>query len=285
MDHWRAVRVAPGEDAGAWTNALSIVGWERRARVLKRDAGAEVLRVTLLGRDVVVKTRELRGLDALRARLGASRAFRHWRGAAWLIDHGFRTAAPRALLLGSRSGLPVEAFVADALAGKSVLHHLADEDLPVREEHAIAREIGGLVARLGSAGRYNADGKPSNLIVLPRADSPGRIEIAVIDCAAIRRRSPLAHVSAAVRMLADLAIEPIGVGVRPRRSLMMRVVDANVRWGVEHWLGRLGAASAVRDDPRVRHAMRAMRHTLWRRAARAVREHGDPRPLVHPLHG
>lgn len=284
MNHWRAVRVAPGEDAGAWTNALSTVGWERRARVLKRDAGAEVLSVTLLGRDVVVKARELRGLDALKARFGASRAFRQWRGSAWLLDHGFRTAHPRALLVGSRGGLPVEVFVADALPGKSVLHHLADEDLSVRDEHAIARELGGLIARLNAAGRCNADGKPSNLIVVPRLPPRDGLEVAVIDCAAIRRRSPLAHVAAAVRMLADLAIEPRGVGVTVRRPLMMRVVDASVRWGVEHWLGRLGAAAAVRDDPKVRRAMRTMRRTLWRRAARAVRDHRDPRPLVDPLH-
>ncbi|MFM9994887.1 MAG: hypothetical protein ACKVU4_03695 [Phycisphaerales bacterium] len=293
MDQWRVVRVAPGEDGGAWVAALSAVGWERSARVLKREAGAGVYRVAMVRRDAVLKFRDLHGSDRLKGLFGATRAMRQWRGAAWLSTHGFRTARPYALLSGTRMGVPAEALVMEGLPGKSVLMHLADEDLTIRQEHAVARELGRLTARMIAAGRYNADGKPSNLIVT-RCDEDGGdrpVEIAIIDCGALRLRSPLSHASSLVRMLASLVIEPIGVGVRPRRTLMMRALTACIGATVERWLGKLGKLGAdgrggsIRGEPRVRRAVREMRRTLWRRVERAVRDHGDPRPRVNPLHG
>ncbi len=152
----------------------------------------------------------------LKSFLRCSRAFRHWRGAAWLAEHGFRTAACYSLLRGRVTwrgpGIDKEILIMEALPGKSVLHHLADRDLGVGQEHALARALGRMLADLARAGAYNRDGKPSNLIVT-RTDPP---EIAVIDCVAIRaaRGASMPLERSAARLL----IEPRGVGCPVRRG-------------------------------------------------------------------
>lgn len=145
----------------------------------------------------------------------------------------------------------------EALPGKSILQHLADRDLTTRQEHAVAAAIGSDIALLARHVLQNRDHKPSNLILT----NPAKPAIAIIDCVAIRRGIR------ADRMLASLVIEPSGVGLRPRRALMMRVIRECARNAPDILEG--GHRRWVRE--------------LWRRVAAIVQAHGDPTPRVNPL--
>lgn len=236
------------------------------ARVLKREGAAEVLRGPLLGRDVVVKIIPARGVaDRVKAWAGRSRAQRQWLGAEWLDAHWFATARPLALLRGAGA----ECLVMEALNGRTVLEHLAAGDLPVREQHELAADLGAMVARMTALGRYNRDHKPSNLIV-ERLDN-GRPRVAVIDCVAILPVSRAGGAAgAADRMMASLVIEAIGCGCPPRRGLIMRALRAR----------HDALAGAADPSPRSR---RLFCRAAWARVAALVAAHGDPRPRVDPL--
>lgn len=267
------LRVAPGESPQAWSDALD-TDWRSSATLLKRDTLTSVWRTTLLGRDVVIKAWTLATPGArLKSLLHLSRGQRHWRGAARLAAHGFTTAAP--LLLGrERQGSdPVELLVMRALPGRTLLHSLADARLTTRQEHAVAAAIGRQLARLGSVRLGNRDHKPSNLILTgEETDSP---EIAIIDTVAIRR----AVRPCLVRMLHALAVEPLGVGLLPRRALRMRVLAALVVETDEKY-----AVEDVRRKNRRRAIHRIVMRRLWRQTVASVQRHGDPTPRVDPLH-
>lgn len=256
--------------ASGWAGAIARCdGWLAGARLLKADPRGPVWKTRLLGRDVVVKCRCLCGLgEGMKVLLRTTRGERLWRGWRWLDEHGFASARPIVLLRGKRDGRLTECVVIELLPGMTVLHHIArlcdsqdtshapadGEPMGVRQQHALAREIGGQVARLVALGRYNRDHKPSNLIVT----DVDKAKVAIIDTVAIRPRTILSG-DRLSRMLGLLAIEPLGVGCLPRRALMMRVVRA--------------CADELGRDAK----------GLWRSAERAVIENGDPTPEISPL--
>lgn len=260
----RVVRAVRGEDAAAWAVALADGAWLDAARTLKADGGSRVVAARLRGREVVVKTRQLRGAWArLKCALGRGKGDRHWRGAALLAGKGVATARVLALARATIDGQESELLVMEFVPGPTLLGVMADVRAGrergggpgVREQHALARAVGAQVAQMGDL--FNRDHKPSNLIVR----SGG---VVLIDCEGVRR----AVIPGAARMFASLLIEPTGCGVPPRRALRMRALLA--------W--------AEAGDPRGgRAAHRAAARELWAEAARVVSHHGDPTPRVDPL--
>jgi len=260
---FRVQRLAPGESAPAWSAALAAFD-PSQAQVLKQDSAAAVYRATLLGRDVILKSWDLvTPGDRLKAAIRAGRADRHWRGAAWLLAHGLDTARPYAILADRRPGARRRWLIMEALPGKTVLQHLADRDLTVKQEHALTRKVGELISRTYSAGRFNRDCKPSNLIAT--SVDPSNPRIAVIDCVAIRRII-LDDDSKLERMLASLYIEPLGCGCPPRKSLIYAALRS--RWPADY-----------ADRP----AMKIGLRDIWDTAADHTNDHGDPRPRINPL--
>lgn len=253
----------------AWSRAVSEEGWSARLRSIKSDPGGQVFRGPVNGREVVVKVRPWRRRDTLHALVGRTRGARQWHGAEWLVREGFRAGPTLALLHGRGARGPVECLILGALPGRSVLELLASGGLHARVEHAIARELGRQTAALAAAGRYNRDHKPSNLIVT-RADESAA-EVAIVDSVAIRRIPPWPRPYAA-RMLASLVIEPVGVGVPPRRALMARVVWAHVAGVLSSRAASLTPAQS-----------KAARRLAWRIVEGILMAHGDPTPRVNPL--
>jgi hypothetical protein len=260
-------RLGANEDAAFWTRSLSGGAWLPGSRVLKQDAATWVRRVTLPGRtgDVVIKCRPAQGLgERLKALSRASRGDRHWRGARWLLDHGFDTAEPLLLASAVVDGVPCELLLTAFIDARSVLEHLAARDLSVRQEHEAARAVARLVGGIDKAGRHNRDGKPSNLLLVP--DVSGFYRVATIDTVAIRRGAgfkPLA------RSLANLLIEPMGTGVAPRLALQGRIM--------RELLGAPPTEANERDD------WWLTRGLYWGTARDMVDAHGDPTPRVNPL--
>jgi hypothetical protein len=271
----RILRADPPSSSSAWLAALSRPDWLAGAITLKLDidGGSWVRRATLSlpsgPRDVVIKCRHIATLaDRLKASLRLSRFHRHWRGARWLAAHNFPTARPLALARAVFDGRPCELLILEALPGKSVLQHLADNDLSVRQQHALAHALGRMLARLAAAGRYNRDGKPSNLIVTRCTDADA--EVAIIDTVAIKGTSlRLAGNRTIVRMLEALAIEPLGCRLPIRCGLAMRVVRAMVE-----------SFPILGNRPSLH---RIAAHQFWRTVRSAIAAHRDPRPRVNPL--
>ncbi|MBX3375973.1 MAG: hypothetical protein KF678_03100 [Phycisphaeraceae bacterium] len=258
---FRIDRIGAGERREEWRRALGAFLPEE---TLKKEGAAWVYRGRMLGREVVVKVRELRSLaDRLKVALGAGRGRRHWRGASWLLEHGFATARPLVLAM-ERGSAAREWLVMEALPGASLLRHIADADLGVREQHGLARAVGRQVAALCAAGRFNRDHKPSNLIVSRRG---GEFVVSIIDCVAIRRGR-----DGAVRMLHALAVEPTGLRILPRRAVLARVIAAVVE-----------AEYGGRDRREAKSAMRGARRAYWGLVMESLRRHGDATPRTNPL--
>lgn len=257
-------------------------------RILKRESdlasGTLVCVCTLLGRPVVIKRTPLGLGGMVKAAFKASRGWRHWRGAAWLLTQGIPTARPLALL---RSG-SAEVLIMDALDGPSLLQAMADRSLNIRQQHALADAPGELIARLAHHARYNRDHKPSNLIVTKLTDT--HAELAIIDCVAIlpisRMRPP---VEPLLRMLSSQVIEPLGCGVLPRRALLLRALRACLRaqWQLDARnaeptpTAAPGSPAAPAKEQR-EWELASMR-LLWREVARIIHDHGDPTPRINPL--
>lgn len=221
--------------------------------------------------EVIIKCRVDRGLRAAIKRFcRSSRGDRQWRGAHWLIGHGLLTAKPRALLRATIDGQPCELLILERLQGKSVLEHLASTELTIKEQHHVARELGRLIAALNRLGKFNRDGKPSNLIVV--RDSQDQLRIATIDTVAIR--SDYGSLLAATEMLASLYIEPVGCGVPPRLALRARVIRALISE-----FERVATKPSSRTRANVRRSIRL----AWRDADALARRHGDPAPKINPL--
>ena len=255
--------------------------------VLKAEGHSFVVQVALEGTELIVKWRELVGLrDRAKNLLRASRGFRQWRGARRLQRAGIPVAGPIALLtqygdadaatrptaLLPAKAWPREWLLLEVAPGKTLLRHLADRDLSIRDEHALARAVGVQVGAMLTANVCNRDHKPSNLIVTFDEGVP---IVTLIDTVAIRRRGNPGEMA---RMLATLLIEPIGVGAAPRGALAFRVLrDACAAW-LEHTLARpLGTAKGDKK------ALRAMVRSMARRVDQYIRTHGDPTPKVNPL--
>ncbi|MGH7132749.1 MAG: lipopolysaccharide kinase InaA family protein [Phycisphaerales bacterium] len=227
-----------------------------RAQVIKRDGDAEVLATELLGQPVIIKRWRARSAyEKLKMKLGFGRANRHARGTRRLQDSGIPTARVLASqLLPEQDGTLAQTLILERLPGKTVLEHLADNDLSPRQQHALARRIALDMAALIRAGYYNRDHKPSNLIVTSTDAADPRA--AVIDTVAIRRAGDIG----AIRMLASLYIEPLGCGVPPRRALAFRVVRT---------LANEGLGKPYQQ--------------LWMYAGNVIRNHGDAKPKISPL--
>lgn len=272
----RHAGAAPGENAPA---SLSATQWAdairdfdpTKATLLKADGPTRVWRANMLGQDVVIKCWELNSFPSrVKALFGGGRGDRHWRGAEWLLTHGERTAEPLALAIeyggpphhqpgmsgttGPGRRWPQQWLVMRAIDGPTVLELIADPTLPVAQQHSLAAELGAQVDRIIQQGRYNRDHKPSNLIVEHLDESSARV--AIIDCVAINRCAR-GNGLGALRMLSSLIIEPIGCGVRPRRTLMVRAIRAFVglRAGhavVGYWWERISTHVAAKGDLRPR---------------------------------
>lgn len=272
---------APGVSDAAWARALSWwAGAGEPGRVLKSDGPNVVIAASLLGRGVVVKRWRPSAWTRLRSTISGSKCERHWRGASWLARHGIGTAP--CLAMGHDAALVArrDYLVMEELTGPTVLDVLARSadarTIGVREEHAIAREVGRQIAGMIAHGRFNRDHKPSNLIVVGRA---GRVGLAVIDCVAILPLWRGGGAGAArERMLASLCIEPTELGVGPRRSLVLAALCAAL--GVERAGGRAsragrggrGGRGAMRLSPSAKRALRG----VWRSVAARVRAHVGP---------
>lgn len=286
----RPIRVAPGEDAAAWAGALQ-GAWLRGAQTLKNEpAGAGrsslawVRRARLLGQDVVVKCRGAGGLaERMKSVARRGRFERHWRGAERLAAVGVATARPLLLASGEQGGRRVEVLVMEALAGRTLLAHLAERDLSPGQERAVARALGLLLARLWLAGVFNRDSKPSNLLVTSAGaplDGDGA-GLAVLDCVGLRP-GPRAGFSAPLfAMLASILREPLGCGLRLGAAERQRVVRAMLD---EVWQREPGPDGAEMDlKNRWTHATS---EAIWSRVTQLLVRRPPQRPRVHPLeHG
>ncbi len=256
----------------------------KSAQVLKLDGLVGVYRTNMLGRDVVLKRWDIvRPWARLRSVVRTTRAFRHWRTAKWILDEFHRenlfTARCFALIVESGRGMRREWLVMEALPGKTVLQHLADRDLSVKQEHYVAWMRGWQAVLLFHRKLYNNDPKPSNMIVTDvDADPPA---IAAIDCVGIKSRLWIDSATR-TRMLARMVIEAIGVGLTPRRALLMRCLLTYIV------LADVVDASSVRSFGRVRPfkkrpELREARKQAWRDIAEFIALHCDPTPRINPL--
>lgn len=262
----RIIRAHRGEDAAKWARTLADPQWLGESSLLKEDGTNTVRRATLLGRETVVKCREVSGAWArVKCALGRGKGDRHWRGAAMLAGKGVKTARVFVLVRARMGGRDRELLIMQWLAGPTLLRvmanvHAGAAGAPgIRAQHALARAVGRQIAQMGEL--LNRDHKPSNLIIT------GAAEVAIIDCEGIRR----ATIPGAARMFASLLIEPTGCGVRPRRALMMRTALA--------WLETETPDGVEREDKR------AMLRTIFADVARVIAHHGDPTPRINPLAG
>lgn len=249
----RILRVARGENAGAWARVLpTLTEHAPGSQPLKQQGPDAVWVAAALGRQVIIKRRHAPGFgEFVRRCVGRSRAQRQWQGSTLLDLAGIPTA--RCLVL-ARFGQS-EWLVMDHLPGASLLSVLARNALTPAAAHALALAAGRLVARMAAEGLFNRDQKPSNIIVTNLDNT--NAHLAVIDTVGVRRVSAWRE-DFTVRMLASLVIEPSGTGISIPRAAMMR------------------ALTQVVPD-------RAHRRTLWRAVAQSVQLHGDPTPRVDPL--
>ena len=266
-----SVRVAAGEDRGAWRAAVARLeeGPGPGAALIKAEESARVwagpVRLGAGTRDVVVKRWAGRGpLDRLKVIIGLGQLSRQWRGAAWLAGHGFAAARPLALATRRWSGPAMQVLVMERVPGPTVLAWHARARRRGARRLGVARALGALAARMAVAGRWNRDFKPSNLVL--EGGQAGAPRIVQLDTVAIRRTRARDH--ALERMLASLVIEPTGTGHPPGRNVCLAAV--------------LAAARAL-DPGAPPERGRAAARRLWRRVARRVEAHGDPRPAVDPL--
>lgn len=255
------IRVVHTDGTREWGTALARLDLPAHGEVLKDHAGGTVWAAEVGGERCVVKCLDARGVRRRVQRVfRATPGWRQLEGAAWLAEHGIGTARVRAIVHGRRGGPTVEALVLDALPGRSVLEHLAADELTACEAHGVAGAVGRVTAALLEHGRYNRDHKPSNLMVT-RVDSEGA-DVAIVDTVAIRPVRE-GHADTAVgRMLANLAVEAIGTGCLPRRAILWRVLRGSLeRCGMD----------------------RAEMGGVWRGLAEAVEALGDPTPRDNPL--
>jgi hypothetical protein len=148
------------------------------------------------------------------------------------------------------AGELVESLIMGRTEGHSLLWEIAYGQRSVREDYGLARAVGELTTQLVEpTGMFNKDHKPSNIIVRCMEGGYGLTLIDFDGFATASRGHE-------VEMLAKLAIECIGCGVLPRRSVLMRVIR-----------------SCCGSRP----------HRQWREIEQLIAEHGDPIPKDDPL--
>lgn len=283
-----ARRHGPAADGAAWARALTDEPWADRAELLKHDGGVRVLATTLRGRAVVLKFYRHRGLvNRARARLGLAAADRHWAGAALLAAEEIECAPMLALVSRRDGSVREDCLVMGRLEGQTLLRWLEHVKLgrvPLRQQHAVARAVGAQVGCILAAELHNRDHKPSNLVVRVEL---GRPVVAVADCQGVKRleRDKSRHT---VRMQASLALEAIGAGVLPRRTLIAMTLSSAVAAYAARRFGKASVEQALAmDRAERRRILRALPRgtalAAWRRIAERIRVHGDPTPRVDPL--
>lgn len=251
----------------AWMEGLDVSSASR----LKETLNGAVLRATMGDRAVVVKISRLSGVERVRSLLRATRAFAQWSGSERLAGAGIATARPLAIADDTVGG--AQWLVMECAPGRPLIEVMALVDRGTSgapgpaEQHAIARAVGSQIASISAAGLFNRDHKPSNLIVERGSGSGGGgPTVRVVDTVAIRRVRA-GEWRFARRMMASLVIEPAGCGVRVRRGLCLRVLEAFVEAQGE--LTRESRRAALRGG--------------WSSVAALVRAHGDPTPRDNPL--
>jgi hypothetical protein len=244
----RIERLAEGGDAAHCRRVMGQV-LAGGGEVLKQDGPARV--VAMEG--VVVKARPTGGpVGWLRAVLGIAKEDREWAGTLVLASAGVRTA--RAVAIARSGGWSgSRALLVERLDGPTMLRVLG-QARPLVEERALAAALAGSVGGLWRAGWWNRDAKPSNWIVARLTG--GSAEVAAIDLGGLRRARGGEGWD---RMLASLVLEPLGLGILPRRAHLWRC------------LAGLESARGGGDARRT-----------WRRVAALVAAHGDPRPRIDP---
>jgi hypothetical protein len=264
MLRWQATWTSDGAQRQQWERQASSADFHTQARILKSEDGRLVLRGTMLGREVVVKHWPIdHTAQRLKAWIGASQAQRHWRAARRLAAAGIPTARPLAVLRGGthKGGGGFERLIMEALPGRTLLDCAADATVPTRTQHRLAWAAGQLVRQLATAGFFNRDCKPSNIMVVDlERKSPIEVQpeqLSLIDCVGVR--CTLLRAGKLERMLASLLIEPLGCAIPPRRALMMRCL--------------LAATAGNRPAAR----------QLWPAIRAIILTHGDPRPRISPL--
>lgn len=271
MERVRVIRLAEGEDGMSWAGQVSAGLWRTQGEILKEDGSRLVARAMILGRDVVIKQWPFGSMKRrAQALCGRTPALRHWSGAQLLAETGVETAPLIALIRGEAH----EWLVMEAVEGPSVLECMADESLTNRERHALARSLGRLVATLVLRNIFNRDMKPSNLLVTEMGED--EVRLVVIDCGGVRRQR---GGRGRYRMLASLAIEPVGVGLQLESTHIMRCVTAFC----DAWLGGVLGREVDRRSQRDRRVRKHVLRATMERVALTFVHHGDLRPLVNPL--
>ena len=193
------------------------------------------------------------------------------------------------LALASRriAGAREDCLIMERLKGQTLLRWLEgvrEGRVPVAEQHAVARAVGAQVGCILAGELHNRDHKPSNLIVRFEDDAP---IIAVADCQGVKRleRDKSRHT---VRMQASLALEAIGSGVLPRRTLIAMTLASAVAAYTARRFGKASVERAMAMDPRERRKIlaalpRGTALAAWPRIAERIRIHGDPTPRVDAL--
>ncbi len=282
----KSIAGAEGVSAAEWAAALEAFE-PAQGRVIKVDGDGDsgVFAARLASREVVVKVRAMSSAwDRLRHATEISQAARQWRGTAALTQAGVAAARCLVLARGEAASGSVELLVMERLSGEHVLQHLADGDLTLAQERAVSAAIGRGIAAMQSAGLFNGDHKPSNLIVMETGTGAGLLEgddkaaqVVIVDTVAIRRVGIAGRGKALTRMLAASVIEPLGCGVHVRRTLWRRGLRGVLR---ASWDAQGGGPE---DEAEFDAWERGSAKAIWRAVAQIVSRHPIGPPKVDPL--
>lgn len=258
---------------GVWAAAFAGVDWSS-ARCLSEKPGRAVWRVVLDlpggPEELVVKVCMHRSIvDSARSVAHLGRLQRQWRGAARLSRKGFGVARGLALLRGRAGGRSCDVLVMASAPGVPLIDLMASPgSLGVRTEHEIARLLGELVSLLDGERLHSKDLKPSNILVDLNTED-GVPALTIIDSDTVGHRPD--------HPLLPLVLEPMGVGVLPRRSLLARAVKS---WAWHEWLNAPYDTLEREIGGRPEHELA---RRAWAELEVLVEGHGDPTPRHDPL--
>lgn len=288
----------------AWRAALESASWLSGATPVKGEGRSWAVRARLLGMDVLVKAQPMTLRRRLQRLAGATPFHRHWDGAVWLARQDIATPRPLCLArgyvaggvggvggaggaggVGMNNGGATMLLVTQWLPGCTLLQWLRDgaghdaggwgERGGRVAEEAVGAAAGRLVWRLLSAGRYNRDHKPSNLLIT-RLDERG-CDLAVLDCADLRPLRPIGLFHAACRMMASMIIEPRGCGCAPGNVLCRRALRGYLHAA---WTGPHPESHDTEPvDPEWE---RGSARVFWRLTGARVIAQRNPRPRTPP---